>query len=231
MKTTKLLSSVLLLGLVGCYTFSETEFPEVSITPVPAGKKVSVRLRSFRTGVFDKYIPVEGHETMIPGGDAKDDAVLAQDADIDVGLQWYLGQSPSVMVVVRSLNELKRKGYTIAPKDKRDFVIQATFSGPEFYDQDMWRVIGTTVCTLAMYEKNEVTWRAKMQVLDSTGEKVLLEKEYEQHYEASFGGPCPICSTAMHPMALERGVNSWAITALNDRLMADATAFIVKQLK
>ena len=47
----------------GCWTVSETEYPDVEVTRLPAGKAASVSLSGFEVDL-QKYVPVEGHEQM-----------------------------------------------------------------------------------------------------------------------------------------------------------------------
>ena len=47
----------------GCWTVSETEYPDVEVTRLPAGKTASVSLSGFEVDL-QRYVPVEGHEQM-----------------------------------------------------------------------------------------------------------------------------------------------------------------------
>ena len=45
--------------LAGCFTVKETEFPQTSMTSLPEGKEVSVKLQGFQASVTD-YMAVYG---------------------------------------------------------------------------------------------------------------------------------------------------------------------------
>ena len=231
MKTHIALLGLFSFTLSGCWTLSETEYPAVDVTPVPAGKTVSVRLANYRTGVYD-YIPVEGHETMNAAGAqaATEEAKRQQAEYADRSLSWHLQNSASGRLVSRSIAELERKGYKI-DRENSEYVIEAKFFGPEIPKYDALRQIGYGICTLCTAEKNEVTWKAKLAVYDSKYEKVLFAKDYEQNYCVTIWGPIPIASPGCNKLSTTRGANCWALTALNDQILADATAFIAGQKK
>lgn len=211
--------------LSGCYTISETEYPEVKVTPVPAGKTIAVKLFSFRTGVYN-YVSVKGHETM-NGTPEKTESDGSKHIDTTRGLE----SSASGKIVVRAMDELKRLGWTIDKKNPQ-YVIHVDFDGPVLPENDLLGQFGWMFCTLFTAEKNEVTWTAKLRVLDGKDmTKVLFTKDYVQNYSTTVWGPIPVASPACHPMVTEHAGSSWAITALADVALADATAFIVKNVK
>ena len=207
--------------LSGCWTVSETAYPEVAVSAVPKGRRVSVKLSDFRTGV-NVYAPVEGHESMIPAEEA--------DGGQPTNVIHALERTASGSIVSRAIAELKRKGYSIN-RESPDYTIDVKFRGPEYYEHDLLRQLGYMVCTLLTAEKNEVTWSATLNVYDKAGEKVQFSKEYVQNYQVTIWGPIPIASPACNVKGTERAASCWALTALADAALADATAFIAGSRK
>ena len=231
MKTSSLLSALAVSLLTGCWTLSETEFPEVSVPSVPAGRAVKVKLNNYRTGVYN-YVPVEGHESMdaASGATSDEEARRQQSSQLDPTMTWGLQNSASGRLVSRAIAELVRKGYVIDGANP-DYVISVRFDGPEFPDWDVLRQLGYMVCTLFTAEKGEVTWRAHLAVFNADMTKVLHEQDYEQNYQVVAWGPIPVASPACSQKTSDHVVSSWALTALSDRALADATAFIAGQSK
>ena len=229
MKSSFIIVGLLSLSVSGCWTVSETEFPQVEVTQAPAGKPITVKLSNYRTGVYD-YVPVEGHEAM-SNACAKasaEESKRQQAAYVDLTMGWGLQNSASGRLVSRSIAELERKGYKI-DRENAEYIIELKFENEP--DDHVLRQVGYMICTLFTAEKNEVDWKAHLAVYDSTYEKVLFSKDYEQNYQVTMWGPIPVASPACSKKNTDRAGNSWALTALSDRALADATAFIAGQKK
>lgn len=211
----------LAVALAGCWTVSETAYPEVTVASVPQGRRIAVRLSDFRTGV-NVYAPVEGHASMNPEE--------AEETRQPTNAVHALQRTATGCIVSRVVAELKRKGYAIDHMNP-DYTIEVKFRGPEFYEYDLLRQLGYMVCTLLTAEKNEVTWSATLTVYDKAGKKSLFTKEYVQNYQVTIWGPIPIASPACNVKGTERAASSWALTALSDAALADATAFIADSRK
>lgn len=230
MKTNNLLlaSSVAVL-LSGCWTVSETEYPAVTTTAAPSGKSVIVKLANFRTGVYD-YKMVEGHETMQGAADKDEVEKNFQQAYVDSKMSWMLQKSASGSLSSRAMVELRRQGFIVDP-DRAKYMIEVAFTGPELPDCDVLRMCGYYLCTLFTAENAKVTWSAKLNVRDAKTDKSLFEKDYTQEYAITTWGPLPLLSPCFSLKTSGVYVNSWALTALTDAVIADATAFIAKREK
>lgn len=230
MKTnTLLLSSALAVVLSGCWTVSETEFPSASTTPAPAGKAISVKFANFRTGVYE-YKAVEGHETMQGAADVNDVKKEFQQSYVDSSMNWMLHNSASGSLVSRAMVELTRQGYVIDPK-KAKYQVEIAFKGPELPEHDVLRQWGYYLCSLFTAENTKVTWSAVMQVRNAATDELLYSKDYTQEYEIMTWGPLPVLSPCFSLKTSVTHANSWAVTALTDVAIADATAFLAKQEK
>ena len=230
MKTNILLlaSSVAVL-LSGCWTVSETEFPAVTTTTAPSGKSVIVKLANFRTGVYD-YKMVEGHETMQGAADKDKVEKDFQQAYVDSKMSWMLQKSASGSLSSRAMVELRRQGFIVDP-DRAKYMIEVAFTGPVLPDCDVLRMCGYYLCTLFTAENAKVTWSAKLNVRDANTDESLFEKDYTQEYAITTWGPLPLLSPCFSLKTSGIYVNSWALTALTDTAVADATAFIAKREK
>jgi len=194
---------------------------------VPDGKGVRVKLSNFRTGVYD-YCTVEGHESMTPG--ETDTLLVGQDRVTQTDISWMMQYSAAGRLVSRSVAELKRKGFVIDTR-KPQYVIEVKFKGPTFPEYDVWRQLCYAVCTLFTAENMVVTWTSELQIRDGATNEVLLTKDYEQTYDVVVWGPIPVASPACCKKISYDGANSWALTALTDQVISDATAFIAGRAK
>jgi len=219
MKTTYLLICSTLFLLAGCWTISETEYPTVA---VKEGNGVRVKLSNFRTGLT-RYRAVEGHESM--SGTEADDVQLAQDPEAHTETSGALKVAPSNRLVVRTVAELKRKGFVMDTK-KPQYVIELAYKGPVWPENDVWHQAWFGFCTLFTAEDVSVTWSAQLKVRDGATNKLLYKKDFDQTYDVTAWGPIPVGSPAFCGKASSVGANSWALTALTDQAVADAAAFI-----
>ena len=226
---TFIFASAVAVFLSGCWTVSETEFPAVTTTPAPTGKSIIVELANFRTGVYD-YKPVKGHETM--QGSAAGDEIKKdfQQEYVDSSMSWMLQKSASGSLASRAMVELKRQGFVVDPK-RAKYMIELAFDGPVLPDYDGLRLCGYYLCTLFTAENSKVTWSAKLNVRDANTDESLFEKDYTQEYAITTWGPLPFLSPCFSLKTSGVYVNSWALTALTDTAIADATAFIANREK
>jgi len=224
MKATPILFSAVSLLLAGCWTISETEYPSASVTQ---GKGIHVKLTNYRTGVYD-YVTVEGHESM--STNETDVLLVGQDRATQTDISWMMQYSAAGRLVSRSVAELKRKGYVIDIK-KPQYILEVSFKGPSFPDYDVLRQLCYAVCTLFTAENMVVIWTSKLKVRDGATNEVLYEKDFEQKYDVTVWGPIPVASPACCSKISYDGANSWALTALTDQVVAEATAFIASRTK
>ena len=230
MKTqTLILVSSLAAILSGCWTVSETEFPAVTTTPAPAGKSVSVKFANFRTGIYN-YKFVEGHETMQGPADVDSVKKEFQQSHLDTSMNWMLQNSASGSLVSRAMTELARQGYTIDPKGAK-YMIELAYKGPVMPDHDVLRQWGYYICTLFTAENAKLTWSADLCVRNAKTDEVLFSKSYVQEYEVMTWGPLPLLSPCFSLKTSVSHANCWALTALTDSAIADATAFIAGKEK
>lgn len=230
MKTnTLILASALAAVLSGCWTVSETEFPAVSTTPAPAGKSVIVKFANFRTGLYN-YKAVEGHETMQGTADLDTVKKEFQQAYVDSSMSWMLQSSASGALVSRAMTELTRQGYIVDPK-RAKYQIEVAYKGPVLPEHDVLRQFGYYLCTLFTAENTKVTWTASLSVRDVKTDEELFAKDYTQEYEVMTWGPLPFFSPCFSLKTSVTHASSWALTALTDVAISEASDFIAKREK
>lgn len=205
--------------LSGCWTLSETEYPEVAIDHLPAGKAISVSLVGFEAEI-QKYVPIEGHETMPTNAGDRVDGPCVKDS-CATNVYYFTRTTVARKLTDRAAVGLERKGYEIS-NDNPQYVVELKFEGPFDRDYDVLKQAGMMLCTLFTCEKNAETWNAKLRVYDRAAKKWTFEKSYTQTHEIAIWGPIPIASPACDEKITCTASSSWALTALTDLAIADA---------
>ena len=216
------------LLLAGCWTLSETEYPEVSIDRLAAGKTVSVSLAGFEAHV-PKYVPVEGHEAMPTSADDRIDGPCVME-NSSSNVYYATRNTVTRKLIDRASVGLERKGYTIV-NDNPQYVIEVKFDGPKVRDYDALKQAGLMILSVFTAEKDVETWTAQLKVYDRSSLKAVFEKDYEQVREVTVWGPIPVASPACSPKIPPRASSSWALTALTDLAIADAAKFLSDKAK
>ena len=213
------------LILSGCWTVSETEFPDVEVARLPAGKTISVSFSGFEVGL-QNYVSVEGHEEMKTDKDDRVDGPCVRDNSSTN--QFYMTHNTvSRKMIDRASVGMERKGFEIRTQ-KPDYLIDMKYEGPFDRDYDAIKWLGFSICTIFTADKNVETWRGHLRVIDRASKKTVFEKHYTNEYSVVVWGPIPVASPACHPKITCTACNSAALTAMTDEAIADASKFLAK---
>lgn len=214
--------------LSGCWTVSETEYPDIEVTRLPAGKTASVSFSGFAVDL-QKYVPVEGHEQMKTNAADRVDGPCAK-ASSATNVFYVTRNTASSKLMDRAAIGLERKGFEIKAM-KPQYVIDMKFEGPFDRDYDALKWFGFSLCTIFTADKNVETWTGRMRVFDYAAKKQLFVKHYTNECAITVWGPIPIASPACHPRITCTACSSQALSAMTDEAMADASKFIVDRTK
>ena len=229
MKTNTLLAAVSASFLFsGCWTVSETEFPDVTVTRLPAGKSASVSLSGFEVEL-QKYVPVEGHEQMKTDSADRVDGPCVK-ASSATNVFFATRNTVSSKLMDRASIGLERKGFEIKTM-KPQYVIDMKYEGPFDRDYDALKWFGLSLCTIFTADKNVETWTGRMRVFDYASKKLVFVRQYTNECAITVWGPIPIASPACHPQITCTACSSRALTAMTDEAIADASKFIADRVK
>ena len=211
--------------LSGCWTVSETEYPDVEVARLPAGKTASVSFSGFEVEL-QKYVPIEGHEEMKTNKDDRVDGPCVKDNSA-TNVFYATRNTASRKLIDRASVGMERKGFDIKTMNP-DYVIDMKYEGPFDRDYDAFKWLGLSICTIFTADKNVETWTGRLRVFDHASKKAIFEKHYTNEYSVAVWGPIPIASPACHPKITCTACSSAALTAMTDEAIADASKFLAK---
>jgi hypothetical protein len=217
----KTLLSVLLSACAGCFTIHETEYPSVQMS-ASGDNEVGISLAGFEANVTT-YIPVYGYETYHNYGYRRGRYL----GPATVSTATYLPQTqPTSAFRDRATEILETNGFNLRT-EKPKYRVEVHFSGPFNTDVDNAVSVAWTLLSVFSADYGVQSWTAKLKIYDATTGRLLMHHDYSERYQAVVWGPIPILSPACSEKTTGNAMQSWCLTALTDRSMADATAFIV----
>ena len=229
MKTNILLiAGAVSLLVAGCWTVSESEYPDVEVAKLPAGKTASVSFSGFEVEL-QKYVPVEGHEQMKTNADDRVDGPCVKENNATN--QFYMTRNTVTRKLIdRASVGMERKGFEIKTADPQ-YVVDMKYAGPFDRDYDALKWLGLSICTLLTADKNVETWTGQLKVYDRASKKTVFEKSYTNEYSVAVWGPIPVASPACHSKITCTACSSVALSALTDEAISDASKAIVDRVK
>ena len=226
----KTIPALLATLLAGCFTLKETAYPETALTSLPEGKELSVQLKGFKA-VVTEYVPVYGYDTIWVEGYPRGRYGWVPGHYRTIASSAYIPQvSESGVFAQRAKTLAESAGFnTMAPQP--DYIVEAAFGGPYVTDGErgveaLWMLLSALSADYSVQ-----TWTAKLKIYDNRTGKLVFHHDYSQRYEVAVWGPLPILSPAGSSKNTFNAMQSWCLTALTDRVMADAAAFLAPKAK
>ncbi len=220
---------ILLSFVAGCFTFDKSEFPETKPSALPStATNVTATIQGF-DATLTEYVPVIGYSTVYVPGHVGHHHVHPGHYET-VQTSTYVPQArPDEAFKNRALGILEECGY-LTRSATPDFVISVTFSGPAKTDSEMSAEAAWILLTAFMCDFDAQTWGAKLKIYDNKTGRLVFHNDYSQHYETKVFSPIPLFGIAGCRETTGNYMQSWCLTALTDRAMADATAFLANAL-
>ena len=217
----KSLIVVALLACAGCFTLHETEYPVVNMCS-GEGKDIAVQLAGFEATVTS-YIPVYGYETINHFGYSGRHHP-GYWGTTTVQTETYIPQTSATSAFLdRATEALETSGFSLKT-DKPQYRVEVKFNGPSVTDGDRMVTAAWVLLSALSADYAVQTWTAKLRIYDIASGKLLMNHDYTQRYQTVVWGPIPIFSPTGSSKTSGNAIQSWCLTALTDRAMADATA-------
>ncbi len=222
--------AALAAGLSGCFTLKETPYPQTAAISVPEGKNLSVQLRGFKA-LMTEYASLYGYDTVWVAGRPYGRHGWRPGYYQTVMSTTYVPQVMETDVFAMRAKTLAESSGFITMAERPDYIVETTFSGP-FVGSDessvraLWLVL-----SLFSADYMTQTWSAKLKIYDNSTGKLVFHRDYSQRYEVAVWGPIPFFSPAGSSKNTFNAIQSWCLTALTDKVMSEAAAFLAPRAK
>ena len=226
----KTIMALSMLAFAGCFTIFESEYPAVE-RATAGNADVKVQLSGFEAAVTT-YEVLYGYETSYRYhhyyGYRRNYGYWGPST---VMTETYVPQTRATSAYIdRATEILELNGFN--PKtDKPEYRIEVKFGGPFVSDGDRAAEAAWTIFSLLTADYGVHTWTAKLKIYDVATGKLLMHYDYSERYSALVWGPIPLFSPAGSDKTSTNSMQNWCLTALTDRAMADATAFLSAKAK
>ena len=226
----KTIMALPMLAFAGCFTIFESEYPAVEMASA-GNADVKVQLSGFEAAVTT-YEVLYGYETSYRYhhyyGYRRNYGYWGPST---VMTETYVPQTRATSAYIdRATEILELNGFN--PKtDKPEYRIEVKFGGPFVSDGDRAAEAAWTIFSLLTADYGVHTWTAKLKIYDVATGKLLMHYDYSERYSALVWGPIPLFSPAGSDKTSTNSMQNWCLTALTDRAMADATAFLSAKAK
>lgn len=218
----RILLAAALAACAGCFTLYETDYPTVQMSAA-GGREVSVQLAGFEATVTT-YLPVYGYATHYHYGYGYRRGGYW--GPTTVATETYLPQTQATSAYRdRATETLETSGFNLR-SEKPDFRVEVKFTGPIVTDEDRAVAAAWTLLSALSADYGVQAWTAKLKIYDVATDKLVMHHDYTERYQAVVWGPIPLFSPSGSDKTSNNAIQSWCLTALTDRAMADATAFL-----
>jgi hypothetical protein len=220
------------LGVIcaGCFTLHQAEYPQVQMTPVPSGKTISVRVSGFEA-TLTEYIPVYGYETSYVGGGRYGRRGPRHGYITTVMTETHVPQVRATAAYLTKAQNLMEESGFLLRVDKPDYSVEVAFGGPYVNGGEVTAEFMWMICSAFSAEYSVQNWTAKLKVYDNKTGRLIFVRDYAQKYDYAAWSPLFFVGLAGVDEGTYNYMQNWCLTALTDRIVADATSFLVSQAK
>lgn len=222
-----LVSPILLLA--GCFTVSETDYPQYPMTALPETvTNTTVVLRGFETTFIDT-IPVRSYQSVYVSGHYGRRHYHPGHFET-VETTTYVEQArESTQFVEQATDRMEAAGFNLSA-NPADYIVEARFDGPYSGEKDpgAWRAL-LWLCTVFTADKDADTWKAKLKIYDNHTGKLIFTRDYQQEYEAACFSLIPIFGPMCYERTQKNYMQAWCLMALTDKITSEASAFLLSR--
>ncbi len=217
----RIMFAVALTACAGCFTMCETPYPEVEMTSAGEGE-MAVQLAGFEANVTT-YLPVYEYETFYTYRPRRRGGYWGPST---VSTQTYVPQTSTTKAFLDRATEIfETHGFNLKTTNPV-YRVEVKFSGPFVTDTDRGISVLWTVLSIFSADYGVQQWGAKLNIYDIATGKLLMHKDYDERYQTVVWGPLPLFSPAGSDKTDGGKIQCRCLSALTDRAVADATAFI-----
>ncbi len=216
-----------LMALAGCLTVSQTDYPVVEMAKAPEAAP-AVALSGFEAKVT-RFVPIYGYATVWGGGPGYYHRGHYHPGYLypeTVSTTTYVPQTEmSTAYVEKAQNILEKEGYVLSSTNAA-YVIDVKFTGPSVTDEDRLSEFASILFTATLADRTSAAWSARLKVTETATGRVRLSQDYVQPYTAWSVGLIPLFAPISAETVQDDYIQNWCLSALTDRALADATAWL-----
>ncbi len=218
-------------ALAGCITVHHSEPPVVEMTRVADGRDVRVALAGFDATVTS-YLPVNTYTTYWNDGPGPGYYHHGHHRHYygprteTWSSTTYIPQVSQDTSYIKYATDVLEDAGCIIASSNMDYIVEVAFSGPVITNTDRFVEAMWIVLSLLSADYSAQEWSAKLKIREGASGKVLFSREYAEKCTAAVWGPIPIFSPLAASDTGDNAMQSWSLSALTSRAMADASAFL-----
>ena len=212
--------------LAGCWTFNESEYPKATINSIPEGTNVVIGVNGFAATVTEYAEYQEFRTVYVPGFCGRH--YVRPGYFETVPTTTYVAQQRTTdRYLVRAKDLFERAGFMIGAATP-DWTVDVTFDGPYETQGDETLDFVWPLCTAFFCDYGAATWKAQLRVRDNRTGKLVFHRDYSQRYETNVFCLLPLFSILAADETAPSYMQSWCLSALTDRIVADTSDFFVQ---
>lgn len=213
----------------GCFTLHQAEYPQVQMTRVPAGKTISARVAGFEA-TLTEYIPIYGYETSFVGGGRHGRRGHRHGYMTTVMTETHVPQVRTTSAYLAKAQNLMEENGFLLRVEKPDYSVEVGFGGPFVNSGEITAEFMWMLCSVFSAEYSVQNWTAKLKIYDNRTGRLVFTRDYTQKYDYAAWSPLFFIGLAGTDEGTYNYMQNWCLTALTDRVIADATSFLVSQV-
>ena len=215
--------------LAGCWSFNMSEYPKTQIVSLPEGSDITLAVNGFSASLTEYAAYHEFRTVYVPGYCGR--------------RHYYPGYYetiPSVAYVPqvrqtdqylrRAKDEFERAGFSVGATTP-DWTVDVAFMGPIVTDSDALKQLGWEISTAFFCDYAAASWTAQLRVRDNKTGRLVYHNDYVQRYETNVFGLIPLFSISHAQETSLSYMQSWCLSALTDRIVADVASYFARNEK
>lgn len=223
------LSLLLLFVASGCWTFNETPYPETAVTAASESTNITVRVSGFLAALTE-YSAVHSYRTIYVPGCGRHHWSRYGYYETFPTVSYVPQIITSDIFLRRARDSFEQAGYSIGANTP-DWTVDVEFSGPIVSDSDIGKQLAWVLGTVFFCDYETSTWRAKLKIRNNHTGRLVFHRDYTQRYETNVFGLIPLFGISSCRATSQGEMQAWCLSALVDRTVADATAFLASEVK
>ena len=185
----------------------------------------TVVLRGFEATLTES-IPIQSYETRyVPGYHGRRHYYHGYYETVPV--TTYVSRLYDTDVFRRLATDRMESAGFVLKVDPADYIVEADFTGPSdaWENAAAWRTV-RLFCTIFTSDRDAVIYGAKLKIYDNRTGRLIFVRDYTQVYDVTMFSPIPVFGPLLYDRTGGDRMKCWCLSALTERVTADASAYL-----